>query len=106
MDHYANNPFRYVCRANQILNLTISFVTLSLDLLNTAIKRNRFESRDSSINAKLEAIVAVVGNTLYSKDASVLILGMRCIAGLSKYLLRVMENSIPVVVRQTLDTIK
>jgi len=81
-------------------------VTLGLDLLNTAIKRNRFGSRDSSIIAKLEAIVAVVGNTLYSKDAPVLTLGMRCIAGLSKCPLRAMENSIPVVVRQILDTIK
>ena len=81
-------------------------MTFGLDLLNTAIKRNRFEFRDSSIIAKLEAIVAVVGNTLYSKDASVLTLGMRCIAGLSKCPLRAMANSIPVVVRQILDTIK
>ena len=52
-------------------------------LLNTAIKRNRFEFRDSSIIAKLEAIVTVIGNMLYSKDAPVITLGMRCIAGLS-----------------------
>jgi U3 small nucleolar RNA-associated protein 20 len=96
----------YAGQIKYLISQLHSFVTLGLDLLNTAIKRNRFESRDSSIIAKLEAIVAVVGNTLYSKDAPVLTLGMRCIAGLSKCPLRAMENSIPVVVRQILDTIK
>lgn len=106
-DHYANNSFRYVVgQFKFLISQLCSFVTLGLDLLNTAIKRNRFDFREASIIAKLEAIVAVVGDTLYSKNATVLSLGMRCIAGLSKCPLRAIENSISVVVRQILDIIK
>lgn len=83
-----------------------SFVTFGLDLLNTALKRNRFDFREPSHIARLESMVVVVGNTLYSTNAAVLTLGMRCAAGLSKCPLKAIEKSLPVVVRQILDIIK
>jgi U3 small nucleolar RNA-associated protein 20 len=55
---------------------------------------------------RLESIVVVVGNTLYSTSAPVLILGMRCAAGLAKCPLKAIEKSLPVIVRQILDIIK
>ncbi|KAF9479084.1 hypothetical protein BDN70DRAFT_879151 [Pholiota conissans] len=91
-DHYGNNSFR--------------FVTFGLDLLHTALKRNRFDFREPTHIARLESIVVVVGNTLYSTNAAVLTLGMRCAAGLSKCPLKAIEKSLPVVVRQILDIIK
>ncbi|KAF8181826.1 armadillo-type protein [Pholiota molesta] len=91
-DHYANNSFR--------------FVAFGLELLHTALKRNRFDFREPSHIARLESIVVVVGNTLYSTNAAVLALGMRCAAGLAKCPLKAIEKSLPVIVRQILDIIK
>ena len=43
-----------------------SFVVFGLNLLYTALKRSRFDFQDPDVLAKLEAIVVVVGNALYS----------------------------------------
>ena len=51
-------------------------------------------------------MVVVIGNTLYSTNAPVLILGMRCAAILAKCPLKAIEESLPVIVRQILDIIK
>jgi U3 small nucleolar RNA-associated protein 20 len=51
-------------------------------------------------------MVAVIESTLYSTNASVLILGMRCASGLAKCPLKAMEKSLPVIVQQVLDIIK
>ncbi|KJA28736.1 hypothetical protein HYPSUDRAFT_617773 [Hypholoma sublateritium FD-334 SS-4] len=91
-NHYANNSFR--------------FVNFGLDLLLTALKRNRFDFRESTHIARLESMVVVIGNTLYSTNAAVLTLGMRCAAGLAKCPLKAIEKSLPVIVRQILDIIK
>ncbi|KAF8161520.1 armadillo-type protein [Crassisporium funariophilum] len=91
-DHYANNSYR--------------FVAFGLDLLNTALRRNRFDFHDSKVMSRLESMVVVIGNTLYSTSAPVLIAGMRCAAGLAKCPLKAMEKSLPVIVRQILDIIK
>ena len=55
---------------------------------------------------RLESMVVVIGNTLYSTNAAVLIPGMRCAAGLAKCPLKAIEKSLPVMVRQILDIIK
>jgi U3 small nucleolar RNA-associated protein 20 len=55
---------------------------------------------------RLESMVVVIGNTLYSTNAPVLILGMRCAAELAKCPLKAIEKSLPVIVRQVLDIIK
>jgi U3 small nucleolar RNA-associated protein 20 len=77
-----------------------------MNLLHTALKRNRFDFKDPVVLAKLEAMVVVVGNTLYSKNASVLTLGIRCAAGLAKCPLKGIQKSIPVIVRQIHDILK
>jgi U3 small nucleolar RNA-associated protein 20 len=56
--------------------------------------------------SRLESMVVVVGNTLYSTNASVLVLGMRCAAGLAKCPLKTMNKSLPVIVQQILDIIR
>jgi U3 small nucleolar RNA-associated protein 20 len=68
-----------------------------MNLLHTALERNRFDFQDPVVLAKLEAKVVVVGNTLYSKNESVLI---RCAVGLAKCPLKGIQNSIPVIVGQ------
>ncbi|PPQ73911.1 hypothetical protein CVT26_006659, partial [Gymnopilus dilepis] len=91
-DHYASNSFR--------------FVTFGLELLSTALKRSRFDFHDPAQLARLEAMVVTVGNTLYSTNASVLTLGMRCAAGLAKCPLKTVQKSLPVTIRQILDIIR
>lgn len=91
-DHYANNSFR--------------FVAFGLDLLHTALRRNRFDLQDSSTAARLDAIIPVVGNTLYSSSASVLIAGMKAATGLTKCPLASLPKSLPVYTRQMIDALK
>lgn len=51
-------------------------------------------------------MVVVIGNTLYSTSAPVLLLGLRCAAGLVKCPLKSLEASLPVFVRQFIDIIR
>ncbi|KAK1236291.1 U3 snoRNP protein [Marasmius sp. AFHP31] len=92
MDHYANNSFR--------------FVVLGLDLLQTALRRSRFDFRESDIISRLQSIVVAVGNTLYSTNSPVLSSGLKVVAGLVKCPLDTLERSLPVFIRQILDIIK
>lgn len=91
-DHYSNNSFR--------------FVSFGLDLLQTALRRNRFDYHDQAILARLDAILVAVGNTLYSTSSPVVILGLRCVAALVKCPLDSLEKSLLVFVRQSIDIIQ
>ncbi|KAF9258369.1 hypothetical protein L218DRAFT_1080452 [Marasmius fiardii PR-910] len=91
-DHYANNSFR--------------FIVFGLDLLQTALRRSRFDFRDSNIISRLQSMVVAVGNTLYSTNSFVLTSGLRAVAGLIKCPLDSLERSLPVFIRQILEIIK
>ncbi|KAM6502751.1 Armadillo-type fold [Amanita muscaria] len=91
-DHYANNSYR--------------FVAFGLDLLHTALRRSRFDFHDSDVMNRLNSMIVVIGNTLYSTSTPVLILGLRCAAGLAKCPLPSLGKSLPVFVNQALDIIK
>ncbi|KAJ3868344.1 armadillo-type protein [Lentinula novae-zelandiae] len=83
-DHFANNSFR--------------FVVFGLDLLNTALRRNRFNFQDTSVLS--------LGNTLYSTSSPVLVSGLKTVAGLVKCPLKTHGRSLPVYIRQILDILK
>ncbi|KAJ7637747.1 armadillo-type protein [Mycena polygramma] len=91
-DHYANNSFR--------------FVTFGLDLFNTALRRNRLDFHDPEIIKRLESMVVVIGNTLYSTSSPVLVFGLRAAAGIVKCPLQSLGKSLPVFVQQTIDIVK
>ncbi|KAL1705725.1 armadillo-type protein [Schizophyllum commune] len=91
-DHYASNSFR--------------FVAFGLDLLQTALRRNRFDLQDKDTVARLDAIIPAVGNTLYSSSANVLLAGMKAATGLTKCPLPSLPKSLPVYTRQMLDILK
>ncbi|KAJ7104174.1 armadillo-type protein, partial [Mycena belliarum] len=91
-DHYSNNSFR--------------FVTFGLDLFNTGLRRNRFDFHDVEVTKRLESMVVVIGNTLYSSSSPVLVFGLRAAAGLTKCPLRSLGKSLPVFVQQTIDIVK
>ncbi|KAF8622933.1 hypothetical protein AX15_006611 [Amanita polypyramis BW_CC] len=91
-DYFANNSYR--------------FVVFGLDLFHTALRRTRFDLQDSEVMNRLNSMIVVVGNTLYSTSTPVIILGLRCAAGLAKCPLRSLEKSLPVFVNQMLDIIR
>ncbi|KAJ7707727.1 armadillo-type protein [Mycena rosella] len=91
-DHYSNNSFR--------------FVTFGLDLFNTALRRNRLDFHDPEIIKRLESMVVVIGNTLYSSTSPVLVFGLRAAAGIIKCPLKSLEKSLPVFVQQTIDIVR
>lgn len=88
-------------------NLTrFRFVAFGLDLLNTALRRNRFDFHDENVMARLDSMIVVVGNTLYSISTPVLLLGLRSAAGLAKCPLKSLGKSLPVFVRQIIDIVQ
>ncbi|KAK0476052.1 armadillo-type protein [Armillaria novae-zelandiae] len=91
-DHYGSNSYR--------------FVVFGLELFNTALRRNRFDFRDTGIISRLESMVVAIGNTLYSTSSPVLISGVRCVAGLVKCPLKSMDKSLPVFIKQILDIVR
>lgn len=80
-------------------------MAFGLDLFHTALKRNRLDFRDVATLARLESMVAVVGNALYSTSSPVLLIGLRCAAGLAKAPLKALSKSLPVFVQQILELI-
>ncbi|CAE6411743.1 unnamed protein product [Rhizoctonia solani] len=91
-DFYASNSFR--------------FIAFGLDILVTGFRRGRFDYADPEIISRLEPMVVVVGNTLYSQDGHVVTLGLKAAASIVKCPLRSVDKSLPVFVKQTLEIIR
>ncbi|KAI0343436.1 hypothetical protein BDW22DRAFT_1328530 [Trametopsis cervina] len=91
-DHYANNSF--------------TFIVFGLELFNTAHRRGRFDFQDSAVIARLEPMVPVIGNTLYSKHMQVLIPGLKAATAIVKCPLKSIPKSLPVFIRQMIDIVK
>jgi U3 small nucleolar RNA-associated protein 20 len=84
----------------------IRFIVFGLELFHTALKRGRFDLSNPVIRSRLEAMVAIVGNSLFTNVAAVLILGMKAVTNIVKCPLKSLETSIPVFVRQMIDIVK
>lgn len=89
--------------ANNFANNSFRFIVFGLDLLNTAFKRGKFDLQNPQIIARLDPMVAVVGNVLYSDNAQVLIQGLKAATSISKLPLKSVGKSLPVYIRQMLD---
>ena len=86
--------------------MALRFVVFGLDLFNTAFRRSRFDFRDPAIIARLEPMVPVIGNTLYSDNASVIVSGVKAAASIVKAPLNSLNKSLPVFIRQIIDIVK
>lgn len=82
------------------------FVVLGLDLFNVAFRRGRFNTQDPEILSRLEAMVPVIGNTLFSQEGAVVIQGLRSTALIVKCPLKAVDEALPVFVKQTMHTIR
>nr|ASF90194.1 hypothetical protein SPAR05566 [Bartheletia paradoxa] len=92
VDHYAANAHK--------------FVSLGLSLFISASKRAVFDFRDTAIIARLEPMVAIIGNTLYSAEAQVIILGLKGTAAIIKCPLSSLNEALPTFVTQIFKIIK
>ena len=83
-----------------------SFVAFGLDLYNTAYRRGRFDFKDPAVVSRLEPMVAVIGNTLYSSHMQVVAPGLKAAAAIVKCPLKSIDKSLPVFIRQIIDIIR
>jgi U3 small nucleolar RNA-associated protein 20 len=107
-DHYTNNSFRFVYPLEESFTCLYPdrFVAFGLDLFNTALRRSRFDFRDAEAVKRLESMVVVIGNALYSTNAPVIVLSLKCAAGLTKCPLKNLPKSVPVFISQMIDIIR
>jgi U3 small nucleolar RNA-associated protein 20 len=91
-EHYAHNSHR--------------FVAFGLDLFVTAFRRSKFDFQDDGIIARLEPMVPIIGNTLYSTAAAVVILGLKAAAAVLKAPLKAAGPAVSVVCSQCIQIVR
>ena len=77
-----------------------------LELFNTAFRRSRFDFQDKEIIARLDPLVKLIGNALYSSSEPVLIASFKASAGILQCPLKSVPTSAPIIVRQILAIIR
>ncbi|CEH17868.1 DRIM (Down-regulated in metastasis)-like proteins [Ceraceosorus bombacis] len=91
-DHRARNAHR--------------FVAFGLDLLVTALRRERFKDAASMLAVRLDPLVNLAGHTLYAPQSSIVVLSMKAISGLVKHDLPSLEQAAPVFAKQILAIVQ
>ncbi|EJD40333.1 hypothetical protein AURDEDRAFT_146375 [Auricularia subglabra TFB-10046 SS5] len=91
---------------NHYINNSHRFIALGLDVFVTAARRSKFDLHDPDTLSRLEPMVNVIGNTLYSNNANVLTLGLKAAAAIIKYPLKNVNKAMPVLTRQMFDVVK
>ncbi|KAJ8296970.1 U3 small nucleolar RNA-associated protein 20 [Rhodotorula toruloides] len=91
-DYYAKNAYR--------------FVSFGLELFNAAFRKSVFDLDSPDVLSRLEPLVSLVGNSLYSDDPVVLARSMRATASLIRCPLSSTEKAAPVLVKQMLSVIE
>ncbi|GJJ08423.1 hypothetical protein Clacol_002639 [Clathrus columnatus] len=81
-------------------------VVLGLELFNTAFRRGKFDLKDPEVLSRLEAMVPVIGNSLYSQDSPVVIQSLKSTMSIVKYPLKAVDDSLSIFVKQTMDLVK
>lgn len=83
-----------------------SFIVFGLELFNTAFRRSRFDFQDKQIIARLDPLVKLVGDALYSSSEPVLIASFKASASILQCPLKSVSSSAPIIARQILATIR
>ncbi|EJD50269.1 hypothetical protein AURDEDRAFT_182634 [Auricularia subglabra TFB-10046 SS5] len=91
---------------NHYINNSHRFIALGLDVFVTAARRSKFVLHDPDTLSRLEPMVNVIGNTLYSNNANVLTLGLKAAAAVIKYPLKNVNKAMPALTRQMFDVVK
>ncbi|GAA6006564.1 hypothetical protein JCM10207_004975 [Rhodosporidiobolus poonsookiae] len=91
-DYYAKNAFR--------------FVSFGLELFNAAFRKSQFDLESAEVLGRLEPLVSLVGNSLYSDDPIVLARSMRATASLIRCPLSSTDKAAPVLVKQMINVVE
>ncbi|KAJ2918304.1 hypothetical protein MD484_g2111, partial [Candolleomyces efflorescens] len=109
-DHIVERSRKTQVESDQYAHNSYRFIVLGLDLLHTALRRGRFNQVSPTVYKQLDALLPVLGNTLYSTSTAVLIHALKCVALLVTRFpvakLPGMRRALPVYVNQTLQIIK
>ncbi|GAA94920.1 uncharacterized protein L969DRAFT_89878 [Mixia osmundae IAM 14324] len=82
------------------------FVSFGLDLLNASFKAARYDMRDSATVAKLDPLIEVVGNTLFSDHTDVLSRSLKAAASLVHFPLTSVSKASPLVLSQVFSILQ
>ncbi|GAA5980986.1 hypothetical protein JCM10908_003941 [Rhodotorula pacifica] len=91
-DYYSKNAYR--------------FVSFGLEVFNAGFRKSIFNLDSPEVLARMEPLVSLVGNALYSDDPVVLARSMRATASLIRCPLGSTEQAAPVLVKQMLSVIE
>ncbi|GAA5945352.1 hypothetical protein JCM3775_002195 [Rhodotorula graminis] len=91
-DYYAKNAYR--------------FVSFGLELFNSAFRKSVFDLDSAEVLSRLEPLVSLVGNSLYSDDPVVLARSMRATASLIRCPLSSTDKAAPVLIKQMLTVVE
>ncbi|GAA5903256.1 hypothetical protein JCM8208_002254 [Rhodotorula glutinis] len=91
-DYYAKNAYR--------------FVSFGLELFNSAFRKSVFDLDSPEVLSRLEPLVSLVGNSLYSDDPVVLARSMRATASLIRCPLSSTDKAAPVLIKQMLTVVE
>ncbi|GAA6011855.1 hypothetical protein JCM11491_000772 [Sporobolomyces phaffii] len=90
-DTYSKNAYR--------------FVSFGLELFNSAFRKSQFDLDSPEIISRLEPLLSLVGNSLYSDDPVVLARSMRATASLIRCPLSSRDRAAPVLVKQMITVV-
>ncbi|KZO93884.1 hypothetical protein CALVIDRAFT_600365 [Calocera viscosa TUFC12733] len=79
------------------------FVAFGLDLFITAFRRNRFDLKDAKLLARLEPLVPLVGEALYTDDAQVAMASIKASAAILRCPLQSASKSLSVFIKRLLN---
>ncbi|KAL1410173.1 U3 snoRNP protein [Vanrija albida] len=82
------------------------FVSFGLELFITAFRRGKFDFEDVDILARLGPLVNAIGNTLYSPNSSILVLGLKATAAIAKCPIPQVDEALPAFVTNIFKVIK
>ncbi|BGP36520.1 U3 snoRNP protein [Rhodotorula kratochvilovae] len=91
-DYYAKNAYR--------------FVSFGLEVFNSAFRKSVFDLDSPEVISRLEPLVTLVGNSLYSDDPVVLARSMRATANLIRCPLSSTDKAAPVLIKQMLNVVE
>ncbi|CDZ96659.1 DRIM (Down-regulated in metastasis)-like proteins [Phaffia rhodozyma] len=92
VDHYASNAYK--------------FVGFGLELFITAFRRGRFVFSDTDILSRLDPLVNLIGESLFSVVSDIVILGLKATAAIVKAPVESLTAALPTFVQQIFKTIK
>ena len=82
------------------------FVAFGLDLFVTAFRRGKFDFADVNILSRLAPLVNAIGNTLYSKSSSILVLGLKAAAAITRCPIPQVDEAMPVFIVNIFKIVK